>query len=70
MEYQYEDGIIKIGIGDSYPPGHKGQHTSCNRNWYKLNDGEWIPCGSVSRARIHQWLLESKTAKEFIEKLD
>lgn len=52
MTYTLNDGrTVEFGIGDAYPPGHVGQHTNCNRVWYRFPGGEWQPSECRSQVK-------------------
>ena len=58
---------VEIGIGDSYPPGHIGQHTSKNVPWWRVPGGEWVPCGARSKHRVIEIASISDSIEEFAE---
>lgn len=66
MIHAYPDGTtIEIGHGDTYPPGHIGQHANANRPWVRANGGPWMPAGGArSTWAVRQRVEAAETASE------
>ena len=71
MEAKCRNGDrIELGIGDSYPPGHVGQHTNVDRVWVRVPGGEWVmsPAYSLHRTKL---IIEScESAAELAERFE
>lgn len=65
----YADGTsIEWGHGDTYPPGHVGQHTSKIEPWARMNGGEWRHVVGVRSTHAMRELIEmAETADEAFE---
>ena len=69
MKYQKPDGVIEIaGSACSCVPGtvvHR-QHTNCGTNWWRVDEGEWMPLPrSSGTARIYAEC--ANTCAEFLK---
>lgn len=55
---------IEIGYGDTYPPGHVGQHTNVTVPWLRAKGGEWKPSPIRSVARLTAYVESCESAEE------
>ncbi len=64
----YGDGVVELAYGDSYPPGHVGQHTSMNQVWFRVDGGEW-ECSPLRTMHQHVECLDRVGSVEEFRRL-
>lgn len=74
MLHRLCDAVVEIGWGDSLPPGAAGQHTNCNRVWYRIivgvNPQEWHPSPFGTMLRTLLNLERSCDLGEWLQRVD
>ena len=58
---------VELGYGDTYPPGHVGQHTSVTRIWFRVAGGEWC-LGERSMHRTVAAIESSESGADLVAK--
>lgn len=61
---------VELGIGDTYPPGHVGQHTNVGRVWVRATGGKWVMSSAYSMHRTMLLVESCESAPELLDMLE
>lgn len=69
MIRSYPDGsTIELAVGNTHPPGWRGQHGNVDRPWARMDGGDWKPAdGARSMHKLREWIEAAETAVEAFE---